>query len=106
MLFGVVQGSVVVKVFGCRPMMTAPRTRGPAYANLHKSGNSTFFTPTGRRPARYRPKSLPLKQTEDFPCARRDLGLDRCIRQPHNCKVPLAIAYLIIWNVVMALEEI
>src|SRR6266478_906145 len=26
--------SAVVKVFGCRPMMTAPRTRGPAFANL------------------------------------------------------------------------
>jgi hypothetical protein len=26
--------SVRVKVFGCRPMMTAPRTRGPAFANL------------------------------------------------------------------------
>ena len=26
--------SVLVKVFGCRPMMTAPRTPGPASANL------------------------------------------------------------------------
>ena len=26
--------SPVVKVFGCRPTMTAPRTPGPAYANL------------------------------------------------------------------------
>jgi len=26
--------SASVKVFGCRPMMTAPRTPGPAYANL------------------------------------------------------------------------
>ena len=26
--------SAVVKVFGCRPMMTAPRTPGPASANL------------------------------------------------------------------------
>jgi len=29
-----------VKFFGCRPMTTVPRTAGPAYANLHRSGNT------------------------------------------------------------------
>jgi hypothetical protein len=34
MPFAAAHESVHVKVFGCRPMMTAPRTRGPASANL------------------------------------------------------------------------
>ena len=34
--FAATHESAYVKVFGCRPMTTAPRTRGPAFENLQR----------------------------------------------------------------------